>query len=134
MTLDKESLFYKYIGIIALASIVIYLVVKTFNFQKKVLEGFESKFKGSKVKELNKHLVDVKEAIQDKLLVSKYRDEYEETLMNIDEVAQLEQLSHLLQSSSNGKNGLDISTGHYTKLYKEIREGVKTSLDYLDSL
>jgi len=134
MTFDKENLFYKYIGIIALVSLVIYLVIKTFNFQENILEGFESSFKPSKVKELEKHLTEVKESIKDKLLVSKYREEYETLLLNIEELAQAQQLSDLLQKSSNGKDGLNISIGNDIDLYKKIREGAKESLEYLDSL
>jgi hypothetical protein len=134
MNFDKEGVFYKYIGVIALISLVIYLVIKTFNFQKNILEGFESKYNPSSIDDLNKNLNEIKEAMKDKLLVSKYRNKYEEALMNIDEVSSLKQLTYLLENGYDKNNGITSNVGYESDLYKKIREGVKDSLDYLDSM
>jgi len=134
MNFDKEGVFYKYIGVIALISLVIYLVIKTFNFQKNILEGFESKYNPSSIDDLNKNLNEIKEVMKDKLLVSKYRNKYEEALMNIDEVSSLKQLTYLLENGYDKNNGITSNVGYESDLYKKIREGVKDSLDYLDSM
>ena len=134
MNFDREGVFYKYIGVIALISLVIYLVIKTFNFQKNILEGFESKYNPSSIDDLNKNLNEIKETMKDKLLVSKYRNKYEEALMNIDEVSSLKQLTYLLENGYDKNNGITSNVGYESDLYKKIREGVKDSLDYLDSM
>jgi hypothetical protein len=134
MDFGKEGVFYKYIGVIALASLVIYLVIKTFNFQKNVLEGFESNYKPTGIDELNKNLNEVKDGIKDKLLVNKYRDKYEEALMNIDEVSSLKQVTYLLEHGYDKNNGVNTNVGYNVGLYKKIREGVKDSLEHLDSM
>lgn len=98
---------YKYVGIFVIALFFLFIVVRTLNFQAKVLEGLTT---GSTTEKSN-----IPEAIsantttlEDSLLLSKYKKNYEDVLINLENNVNFNILNGIVSNAETlSKNPMD---------------------------
>jgi len=96
---------YKYLGLLLVVVFVVYIVIKTMNFQMKVLEGFGLKDVSNatgvstdkdKVPEVIKNNTN---KAGDALLIDKYLKAYEDTIIDLDANIDMYILSQVLENA-----------------------------------
>ena len=108
MQLDKDSI-YKYIGIFFIALFFLFIVVRTLNFQAKVLEGLTT---GSGTTTDKSNLPEAINAntttLEDSLLLSKYKKNYEDIIINLENNVNFNILNGIVSNSETlSKNPMD---------------------------
>lgn len=101
---------YKYLGLLVVVVFVVYIVIKTMNFQLRMVEGFgmsksqnnsntdSSTTDKDKVSEAIKNNTD---KISDSLLTSKYLRAYEDTILQLDSNIDMYILSEVLRNAES---------------------------------
>jgi hypothetical protein len=140
----------KFIGICVIAGVLVFYGAKLFKLQAKVLEGAanmsdEPAAEGSstngeaaKAAEFNKLLKARIAGLQDKLLISKYRTEYENILLSLDDFMKLNMLQTALQIKPNqdsepGKPNPNMALFASMKAMSDARGTLNGIMTYLDS-
>ena len=140
----------KFIGICVIAGVLVFYGAKLFKLQAKVLEGAanmgdEPAAEGSstngeaaKAEEFNKLLKARIASLQDKLLITKYRTEYENILLSLDDFMKLNMLQTVLQLKPNqesepGKPNPNMVIFGALKAMSDARGTLNGIMTYLDS-
>lgn len=132
---------YKKMGVLFIAIIAIYSLFKILDINTMIMEGFVSKKQvknttGSFVQESKKELKKKIENIKDVLLISKYRNDYEDMLLDLDEYLNLSMLQAVnLFNMTTKKNGMDKDSMELAKQIVDANNFRKTLDDimvYLD--
>ena len=125
---------YKYIGLVAVIVFFMYVVLRTMNFEAKLLNNLvgassSSSSSSSSLIEgftdapaMAKHIVDATAKIEDELLVSKYRKEYETILIDLEDFTRTSLLQDVLtystqitDTTNNGQTALALMTALTSK-------------------
>lgn len=132
---------YKKLGVLFIALVAIYSLYKMLDINTTIMEGFVSKKQvkntaGSFVQESKEELKKKVENIKDVLLISKYRDDYEDMLLDLDEYLNLSMLQAVnLFNMTTKKNGIDKESMELAKQIVDANNFRKTLDDimvYLD--
>ena len=84
----KQDDFFKIIGIIIVCFFIIYMVIKMFHLQTNVIEGLTNTDTSGESGTASTYSANIKSEIvklQDKLLITKYRKDYESAIINLDD-------------------------------------------------
>lgn len=108
MQLDKDSI-YKYVGIFVIALFFLFIIVRTLNFQAKVLEGLTT---GSDTTTEKSNIPEAINAntttLEDSLLISKYKKNYEDVLINLENNVNFNILNGIVSNAETlSKNPMD---------------------------
>ena len=132
---------YKKLGVLFVALVAIYSLYKMLDINTTIMEGFVSKKQekntaGSFVQESKEELKKKVENIKDILLISKYRDDYEDMLLDLDEYLNLSMLQAVnLFNMVSKKNGVNKDSMEIAKQIVDANNFRKTLDDimvYLD--
>ena len=141
---------YKYLGLGVTILIFAYIVIKTLNFQVKMVEGFTDNFGNSDAINANTNITNTtnttktsKEniapavaantaAIDDPLLVSKYRTNYTDIIIDLDTNASAYILSSIVNNAE--KISKDMGSKAAQEVLKSINEAVAFRKSLLDAV
>jgi hypothetical protein len=131
----KQDEFFKIIGIIIVSFFIIYMVLKMFQLQTNVIEGLTNPDTTEETGTASTYAANIKSQVvklQDKLLISKYRKDYESAIINLDDY-----IGYLMiQQVLNMKLGNDIKTNIETintlNILKNSKESLNATMTFLD--
>ena len=135
-----------YIGMGEIIVFAIYFVLKMGSLQTRVIEGLTSKNNSQKsvmdsmAEGDTKALKSAIEKYSDKFLISKYKSDYEDMIIDFEQVIDYSLLNNLIfMSSSLGPDGLNIGKGGITleqlKIINELytlKTNLNSTMDFLD--
>jgi hypothetical protein len=138
------------VGIFIILGIAfIYYVIKCMNLQSSLIEGLENEKPDTitSISDLNangiagnsaKYAASVKAKavqLQDELLVSKYRKEYETAIINMDDYVSMMMLKMVLSMKANdGNPKANIELLASLNVLKNSKDALNTTMKYLDTL
>lgn len=132
--------FFKIIGIIIVSFFIIYVVVKMFHLQTTIVEGLtnnaseETKSSGeagtasSYASAIKAQVV----KLQDELLVSKYRKEYESVIINLDDYIGYLMIKQTLNMNVNGDTKTNLEAINALNSLKLSKDSLNTTMSFLD--
>ena len=137
--------FFKIVGILIVCFFIIYIVVKMFHLQATVIEGLtngtettttttttpssgEAGTAASYAAAIKANVV----KIQDELLVSKYRKDYETAIINLDDYIGYLMIKQTLNMNLNGDIKSNIETINTLNSLKSSKEALNTTMTFLD--
>ena len=133
--------FFKIVGILIVCFFIIYIVVKMFHLQATVLEGLtngtetttnpssgEAGTAASYASAIKANVV----KIQDELLISKYRKDYETAIINLDDYIGYLMIKQTLNMNLNGDIKSNIETINTLNSLKSSKEALNTTMTFLD--
>jgi hypothetical protein len=141
----KQDEFFKLVGILIVCFFIIYMVLKMFQIQSSVVEGLTSNDgsveapasapSSGEAGSASSYAAAIKAQVvkmQDELLISKYRKDYETALINLDDY-----IGYLmLKQSLNMKMGEDKKAGMESiaglNALKSARESLEATMTFLD--
>lgn len=134
--------FFKIVGILIVCFFIIYIVVKMFHLQATVLEGLTN---GTETTVTNPSSGEAGNAasyaasikanvvkIQDELLISKYRKDYETAIINLDDYIGYLMIKQTLNMNLNGDIKANIETINNLHILKSSKEALNTTMTFLD--
>ena len=135
----KQDEFFKIIGIIIVSFFIIYMVIKMFQLQTKVVEGLtnadttnkssgEAGTSASYAATIKSQTV----KLQDELLISKYRKDYETVIINLDDYIGYLMLKQILNISPSGDLKSDIELLNNLNTMKLAKESLNSTMSFLD--
>jgi hypothetical protein len=114
-----------FLALVIVGGIVFYVI----NLNKNTKEGF------SDSADFAKTLKNKIDNLKDELLVSKYRTEYENILLDMDEFVNLVTLKELVTGMGlKDKNDITMNDIETIQNYKHLRENIEYSLKFMDSM
>jgi|LakMenEpi03Aug12_release.lakeMendotaPanAssembly.Ray.scaffolds.fasta_scaffold361735_2 hypothetical protein len=133
---------YKYIGLIAISLFVIFIIMRTINFQSKVLEGLTSDIKSDKIETVRDKIPDAINVnttnLDDSLNVDKYTKTYEDIIINLENNINYYMLSILLNKaeeiSNNPLNDVAQKTINTLNNMKTFKDTLNDSMGFLNSI
>jgi hypothetical protein len=134
--------FFKIVGILIVCFFIIYIVVKMFHLQATVLEGLTN---GTETTTTNPSSGEAGTAasyaaaikanvvkIQDELLVSKYRKDYETAIINLDDYIGYLMIKQTLNMNLNGDMKTNIEAINNLNILKSSKEALNSTMTFLD--
>jgi hypothetical protein len=136
----KEEDIYKYVGIFAISMILIYIITKILRTQNNIIEGLTNQSNPLKIQSdlfanLDKHLKETNDRLADSLLIKKYKSQYEDTIIEIDNNSDLRILQltilygNAVASSDNEKASKYLEE---ITMIKNLRDSLKDTMKYID--
>ena len=139
--MEKQDLL-KVIGLVVVTAFIIFMIVKSLKLQKNVLEGLTNNSGGSSVSGIAGAAANYAAAIQaqsvqiqDALLISKYRSDYETVIINMDTYLNLlimQGFLNLNTNSSTASANLD-AINSINSLYS-VKQALNGSMKFIDGL
>jgi hypothetical protein len=131
---------YKYIGLFALSLFVIFIIMRTINFQSKILEGLTSEIKSNKTETTRDKIPDAINVnttnLDDTLNVNKYTKTYEDIIINLENNINYYMLSILLNKaeeiSNNPLNDESQKTINSLNNMKTFKDTLNDSMGFLN--
>lgn len=142
----KQEEFFKIIGIIIVCFFIIYMVVKMFQVQTSVIEGLTT---GSDALTANNgtpptsgeagtaasYAAAIKAEVvklQDELLISKYRKDYEAAIINLDDYIGYLMIKQTLNMKLGDDTRSNMESVNNLNILKEAKESLNTTMNFLD--
>jgi hypothetical protein len=140
----NQDEFFKIIGIIIVSFFIIYMSTKMFQLQTSVIEGLTN----SDTKKPNANPASSGEAgsassyaasvkaqvvkMQDELLISKYRKDYEASIINLDDYLGYMMLKQVLSMKLGGDMKTNMETINSLSVLKNAKDALNTTMVFLD--
>ena len=140
----KQDEFFKIIGIIIVCFFIIYMVLKMFQLQTKVIEGLtnpdgtisssitptsgEAGTAASYAAAVKAQVV----KLQDELLVAKYRKDYENAIINLDDYIGYLMIKQSLNIKLNGDIKSNIEDVNNLNILKNAKDSLNATMTFLD--
>jgi len=141
----KQEEFFKIIGIVIVCFFIIYMVVKMFQLQTSVIEGLTT---GSDALTSNGTTPTSGEAgtatsyaaaikaqvvkLQDELLISKYRKDYEAAIINLDDYIGYLMIKQTLNMKLGGDTKSNMEAINNLNILKGAKESLNATMTFLD--
>ena len=139
--MNQEEIF-KIIGIIVVCVFIIYMTLKMFNLQTQVIEGLtnpdgtttSSSSSGeagnavSYAATIKSHVV----KLQDELLISKYRKDYEAVIINLDDYIGYLMIKLTLNMNLSGDMATNIKAIENLNILRHSKESLNSTMTFLD--
>lgn len=129
----KQEELFKILGIIFVSFFIIYFVLMM--TQKKnpyaIIEGFDSGEAGTS----SSYAASIKAQVvklQDELLVSKYRKDYETAIINLDDYAGYLMLKQILNMKLDGDMKSNVEALNNINILKNAKDSLNTAMTFLD--
>ena len=137
--------FFKIVGIIIVCFFIIYMVVNMFHLQTKVIEGLTnpdgtitqpaSAPSTGEAGNAASYAASVKAQVvklQDELLISKYRKDYEAAIINLDDFFGFSMLKLALNLKMNDDNTANFEIITKLNALKSVKESLNNTMAFLD--
>jgi hypothetical protein len=139
--------FFKIVGILIVCFFIIYIVVKMFHLQSTVLEGLTN---GSDTTTTTNNTINPSSGeagnassyaaaikanvvkLQDELLVSKYRKDYETSIINLDDYIGYLMIKQTLNMNLNGDMKSNMTAINNLNILKDSKEALNATMTFLD--
>lgn len=131
----KQDDFFKIIGIIIVSFFIIYMVVKMFQLQSNVIEGLTNPDTTEEAGSASTYAANIKSQIvklQDKLLISKYRKDYEAAIINLDDYIGYLMIQQVLNMKLGNDMKTNIDTINALNILKNSKESLNATMTFLD--
>ena len=148
----NQDEFFKIVGILIVSFFIIYMVVKMFHLQTSVIEGLTNAdgtiISGSDALSSDTTVPSSGEAgtaasyaaavkaqvvkLQDELLVSKYRKDYEAAIINLDDYVGYLMIKQTLNMKLNGDIKANIEAINNLNILKSSKESLNSTMAFLD--
>ena len=132
---------FKLIGIVIVACFIIYMIIKMFQLQVRVVEGLtnqdstivnvsgEAGTSSSYAAAIKAQVV----KLQDELLISKYRKDYETAIINLDDYVSFLLLKQALNLKTDGDVGNNMVAINNINSLKSAKDSLNVAMKFLDS-
>jgi len=140
----KQDEFFKIIGILLVSFFIIYMVVKMFKLQATVLEGLTngSDSSDSSLSSSNgeagtaaSYAATIKAQtvkLQDELLISKYRKDYETVIINLDDYIGYLMIKQVLNMKVSDNLQANMVSINNLNSLKSAKDSLNTTMTFLD--
>jgi len=131
----KQDEFFKIIGIIIVSFFIIYMVVKMFQLQSNVVEGLTNSETSGESGTASTYAANIKAQIvklQDKLLITKYRKDYESAIINLDDYIGYLMIEQVLNMKLGNDMKTNIETINTLNILKNSKESLNATMTFLD--
>ena len=134
----KQDEFFKIIGIIIVCFFIIYMIVKMFQLQSNVVEGLTNSDTSGESGEsgtASTYAANIKAQIvklQDKLLITKYRKDYESAIINLDDYIGYLMIQQVLNMKLGNDMKTNIETINTLNILKNSKESLNATMTFLD--
>ena len=139
----KQDEFFKIVGILIVCFFIIYMVVKMFQLQTKVIEGLTnadgaistSTPSSGEAGTATSYAAAIKAQVvklQDELLVSKYRKDYESVIINLDDYIGYLMIKQTLNMNLNGDTKTNLDAINALNILKNSKESLNSTMTFLD--
>jgi len=131
----KQDEFFKIIGIIIVSFFIIYMVVNMFQLQSNVIEGLTNPDTSEEAGTASTYAANIKSQIvklQDKLLISKYRKDYEAAIINLDDYVGYLMIQQVLNMKLGNDMKSNIDTINTLNILKNSKESLNATMTFLD--
>jgi hypothetical protein len=141
----KQDEFFKIVGILLVSFFIIYIVVKMFKLQASVIEGLTN---GSDDSVSSSSVITSGEAgtsasyaasikaqtvkLQDELLISKYRKDYENVIINLDDYIGFLMIKQVLNMKITDNLQANMISINNINSLKTARDSLNTTMNFLD--
>ncbi len=141
-----QSYFFKIAGMIVVGCFMIFIVVKMFKLQKGIVEGLTNQDSSSTTVSTSSdsgeagsassysakvHSLMVK--LQDELLVTKYRKDYENAIINLDDLIGYMMIKQSLNLKFEKDEQKTINSLNNLNILKQAKESLAVTMKFLDS-
>ena len=141
----KQDEFFKIIGIIIVCFFIIYMAIKMFQLQTKVIEGLtnpdgtispsatppssgEAGTAASYAAAIKAQVV----KLQDELLIAKYRKDYESVIINLDDYLGYLMIKQSLNMKLDGDMKANIEAINNLNILKNAKDSLNVTMTFLD--
>jgi hypothetical protein len=140
----KQDEFFKIIGIIIVCFFIIYMALKMFQLQTKVIEGLtnpdgtisssttpssgEAGTSASYAAAIKAQVV----KLQDELLISKYRKDYETSIINLDDYLGFMMIKQTLNMKLDGDKKSNMEAINNLNILKNAKDSLNATMTFLD--
>jgi hypothetical protein len=141
----KQDEFFKIVGILIVCFFIIYIVVKMFHLQTSVIEGLTnsdgtvssdvSPPSSGEAGTASSYAAAIKAQVvklQDELLVSKYRKDYESVIINLDDYIGYLMIKQTLNMKLNGDVKSNIDAINALNILKTSKDSLNATMTFLD--
>jgi len=140
----KQDEFFKIVGILIVSFVIIYLVVKMFKLQATVLEGLTNGSDDSDTRNAPSsgeagtaasYAASIKAQtvkLQDELLISKYRKDYENVIINLDDYIGFLMIKQILNMKITDNLQANMISINNLNSLKTARDSLNTTMNFLD--
>jgi hypothetical protein len=139
----QDDLF-KMVGILFVSLFIIYIVIKMFHLQASVIEGLTNPDTNSttptsisgEAGTATSYAAGIKAQVvklQDELLISKYRKDYETAIINLDDYCGMLMIQQVLNMNTTGDIKTNIEKLNNINTLKEAKESLNVTMKFLDS-
>jgi len=141
----KQDEFFKIVGILIVCFFIIYMALKMFQLQTSVIEGLtnadgtisssttapssgEAGTAASYAAAIKAQVV----KLQDELLISKYRKDYEAAIINLDDFIGYMMIKQTLNMKLDGDMKSNIEMINHLNIMKNAKESLNATMAFLD--
>jgi hypothetical protein len=140
----KQDEFFKIVGILIVSFVIIYLVVKMFKLQATVLEGLTNGSddtdssnapSSGEAGTASSYAASIKAQtvkLQDELLISKYRKDYENVIINLDDYLGFIMIKQILNMKITDNLQANMISINNLNSLKTARDSLNTTMNFLD--
>jgi len=130
----------KMVGLLFVSLFIIYIVIKMFHLQATVVEGLTNPDPSNPVSgqagTSASYAAGIKAQVvklQDELLISKYRKDYETAIINLDDYCGMLMLQQALNMNTSGDVKANIEKLANINTLKQAKESLNVAMKFLDS-
>jgi len=134
---------FKIVGILIIGFVILYIVIKMFKLQATVIEGLTNPETGTATPTSNSgeagtaasYAAGIKARVvklQDELLVSKYRKDYEGVIINLDDYIGYLMIQQTLNMKLEGDVKTQIENINNLNILKNSKEALNATMTFLD--
>jgi len=140
-----EDDLFKMVGILFVSLFIIYIVVKMFHLQASVVEGLTNPDSTTNTNSTSvsgeagtaaSYAAGIKAQVvklQDELLISKYRKDYETAIINLDDYCGMLMLQNALNLNTSGDLKANIEKLNNINTLRQAKDSLNVAMKFLDS-
>jgi len=133
----KENDMIMYIGLISLVLFLFFIISRVFTFQTSMIEGLSNK--DSQAQPINVtvgKVENINKVSEDHLFIEKYRSDYEDLIIHLEETTNLDMMRLIKQHGNNIEQGKTVDEQMKTikkiNELNQLKESLNSSMKYID--
>lgn len=133
----KENDMIMYIGLISLVLFLFFIISRVFTFQTSMMEGLTNK--DSQTQPINVtvgKVENINKVSEDHLFIEKYRSDYEDLIIHLEETTNLDMMRLIKQHGNNIEQGKTVDEQMKTikkiNELNQLKESLNSSMKYID--
>lgn len=133
----KENDMIMYIGLISLVLFLFFIISRVFTFQTSMMEGLSNK--DSQAQPINVtvgKVENINKVSEDHLFIEKYRSDYEDLIIHLEETTNLDMMRLIKQHGNNIEQGKTVDEQMKTikkiNELNQLKESLNSSMKYID--